>query len=1166
MEKYGIKLLVPNKNMAWCAFLFIVSFLSFPETIAARERKVSVEASQAQEKKVTLKITDQTLVSILSEIKKQTGLDYGFKDNRNATSNERYSINVRDMAVGEALNTLLKDSKFTYEIIANVILIVEKQRQQMTERAKNQVTVSGRVTDKKGEPIVGATVVIHGTTQGVATDAEGRYRLQANPDDVLRISFIGYKTEVLPLKGETTMNATLQPEAENLEEVTVVAFGEQKKESVVSAITSVNVKDLKTSNSDLTASFAGRIPGIVGWQTGGLPGALTEEEMNTKFYVRGITSFQTGANIDPLILIDGVESSKLDLARIPVEDIESFSVMKDASATAMYGARGANGVIMVTTKKGEAGSVYTSVRYEAIASMPTRKIDVVDPVTYMRMYNEAITSRFPLMTPRYSVEDIERTASGKYPDWVYPRNDWYKTLFKDYNVNHHMGLSLRGGSEVVQYYASVTHNRDQGAIKTDRLNQFDVNVKNNTTSLRMNLNVDLKAGIRLLFNTSTNMDQYHGPVQKVNEAYYLAFNASPVDYAPLYPADDTYSWPHLRFGNRSGGLGNNPYMDIHSGYIDRQRFSTTNRAEYIQNLSSLIKGLELRASVSLVHSSYHANAYKNAPFRYALADYDFETGKHKLEAIRPQLSKRTLRYDGLNSGRNTETQVTYEGRLYHSAAWGGADNNLHQTSLTAVLQAQDRRSSVGETILASFPERNLGLSMRATYGFKDRYFIEGSFGYNGSERFSDERRMGFFPAGGLAWLVSSEKFMEPVSAIIPYLKLRFSYGQVGNDGIINEPRFVYLPTIEKNKEYEFDPEPNSKSTQWKRYQVIAYANNNIKWEVAEQYNLGLDFQLFNGLVDVTVDAYEQIRHNILDRRVVMPFNMGFEVAPLDNIGKVRSRGVDFSGKLQHAFNKDCWFILNTTMTYNKSTFLEIEEAIDKPVWQLRKGHDISQQVGYIAEGLFKDQAEIDNSPRQSGNVMPGDIRYRDLNNDGVINVKDATHIGYPTTPRMTYGFNAFINYKNWEFSFAFQGSGKRTFFMDPSRLSPFYGDHAMLKAIYEDHWSQDNMSNKPFWPRLSPNNLLTHNAEENRADGVERRFSTYFMRECRFLRCTSIELAYNMPKKLMDRWRLKGIKFYARANNPFIITNFKVWDVELGDNGFNYPIQKTFSAGLNLNF
>lgn len=376
---------------------------------------LAINAQGQQRTKVTLDLKNVTLNEIITELKKQTDYDF-FYNSELAKSKGQISVKAENKEVKQLLDEILPKLGLEYAIQQNLISIREKKTIEL-------IKIEGKVTDEKGIPIPGATVIIHGTTQGAATDPEGKFTIPVKPDDILQVSFIGYKTEVVPIKGKTKINVTLNPTAENLEEVAVVAFGTQKKESVVSAITTVRPMDLKSSNSDLTSSFTGKIAGMIGWQTGGLPAALTEEEMNTKFYIRGITSFQTGANIDPLILLDGVESSKLDLARIAPEDIETFSVMKDASATAMYGARGANGVILVTTKKGEEGSVYASARYETVFSMPTKEIDVVDPINYMKMYNQALLARNPLATPKYSVERINRTASGKYPSWVYPAND-----------------------------------------------------------------------------------------------------------------------------------------------------------------------------------------------------------------------------------------------------------------------------------------------------------------------------------------------------------------------------------------------------------------------------------------------------------------------------------------------------------------------------------------------------------------------------------------------------------------------------------------------------------------------------------------------------------------------------------------------------------------------
>ena len=1149
MQKNHIGGIHIAKKIALCIFLVSATLSAVPKSTFGATSSVF----QVIQKKVTISMKNATLETILAEINRQTGLDYGFQRSGSVDKNRRFTLEVTDITVEEALNTLLKDSPYDYVLEKNRIVIVIREKKPV-----QLIAVTGRVVDEKGNPIPGATVLIQGTTQGVATDADGRYTINTRPEDALRISFIGYKTEVVPLKGKTKLNVRLNPTAENIEEVTVVAFGEQKKESVVSAITTVDARTLKSSSSDLTSQFAGKIAGIVGWQTGGIPGALTEEEMNTKFYIRGITSFQSKANIDPLILIDGVESSKLDLSRMTPEDIETFSVMKDASATAMYGARGANGVILITTKKGQEGSVYTSVRYEAVLSMPTREIEVVDPINYMKMYNQALLARNPDATPQYSVERIERTGSPSYPSWVYPANDWYDIMFHDYSINHRAGLNIRGGSRLVQYYTSVNYVRDEGMLKTDRLNQFKCNIENSTFSFRTNLNIDLSAGIRLNINTSANLDKYRGPYADVSQAYYLAFNASPVDFAPTYPADESSNWPHLRFGAVDQNT-TNPYLILHQGYKDRRRYSAVARAEYIHNLSTLLKGLELRASVSMNQTGYYANAYKTVPYMYALKDYDFETGVHQLNALNSSEASRTLTKDtdGQHTNSSQSTQMSYEVRGLHVAAWGE-----HQTSLTVVFNAQETTYSQTASVLDGIPNRNMGVSMRGTYGWRDKYFAEASFGYNGSERFAKDHQFGFFPALGAAWIASKERFLADHTAHwLSFLKFRFSWGKVGNDGVIKTPRFTHLPLLDNDS--ALDPAPSGNNIS--RPYVASYPNEKLTWEIAEQSNIGIETKFFGGIVELNADIYQEIRHNILDYRYTMPSTTGLEKPQIGNVGKARSRGIDLSGKIQHAFTPDLWMILNGTFTYSKATYREIEEATSKPEWQRREGHELSQQIGYIAEGLFRDQAEINNSPTQGGDIMPGDIRYRDINEDGVIDVNDATYIGFPTTPRVIYGFSGFFNFKNIEFSFAFQGSGKRAFFMNPQNISPFVDNRAMLKAIYDDHWSADNMKEHPFWPRLSTQSITAHNPQEAWTGSEERR-STYFMRECSFLRCTSIELAYNLPREFLQRLRMQTVKFYARVNNPFLITNFKVWDVELGDNGFNYPIQRTWSIGLNLSF
>ncbi len=1115
--------------------------------------------AQGQTQEIVINMKNESLAKAFKRLEKATKYKvlYANEDVEGLT----VSRNIKASNVREAMTQLLTGKGLTFKIDKQFITVT-KGTMLVSKGAGEFYDIQGKVVDENGVELPGVYVMLQGTKTGTTTGVNGEFSLKARKGDVLKFSFVGYKNEFAEIKNpQRALKIDLRPDAKKLDEVQVVAFGTQKKESVVSSITTVKPTDLKVSSSDLTTSFAGRIPGMVAWQTGGLPGGLTENEMNTKFYIRGITSFNSGANTDPLILIDGVESSKLDLSRIQVEDIESFSVLKDASATAMYGARGANGVIKVNTKKGEEGSVYANFRYESVITQPTQDIDVVDPITYMKMYNQAQLNRDPLATPKYSVERINRTASGKYPSWIYPHTDWYKQLFKDFSWNHHAGVNIRGGSKVVQYYAAVNYNRDEGMLKTDKLNDFDCNIVNNQTQFRTNLNIDLKAGIKLVINSVATIDKYHGPLQDQTSAYYYAFNASPVDFSPTYPADEKYNWPHTLYGTTASKQVN-PYAMIQAGYMNRTRYSTTNRAEYIHNLSKLVKGLEFRASASLVQSGYYYDKFTTVPFYYSLTNYDFETGKHTLRAINESTARRTLkRPDSDPSGSTTDTRVAYTATLIHGAAWGN-----HQTSVTAVAQMQERTYTPTVDVLNGQPQRNLTYSARANYGYKDRYFVEGSFGYNGSERFAKKNRFGFFPAVGGAWVVSSEPWMKKAENWLSYLKIRYSYGKVGNDGIVETPRFVFLPTLGTKQGYK-DPEALS-GQGFNRNIIESYANENIQWEIAEQNNIGVEAKLFKGLVELQADFYREIRHNIISNRTTVPASMGIEVDPLDNIGETLSKGVDLSLKVQKAFSNDCWMILNGTLTYNKVTYKSLQEAINKPAWQRKVGKEISQPIGYIAEGLFRDQAEIDNSPRQEGDVMPGDIKYRDINGDGVIDVNDATYIGYPETPRLIYGFTGFLNYKGWEFNFAFQGSGQRSFFIDPVKVSPFVSDHAMLKAIYDDHWSEDNQNLHAFWPRLSPYSISKHNPQEDwyNSNNAEIRKSTYFLRSCSFLRCTNLELAYNLPKKWINPLGLKLLKISFKVNNAFCLTNFKIWDVELGESGFNYPIQRTYSAAINISF
>ncbi len=1113
-------------------------------------------STYGQNERLTLCMENVSLEEVFKAVEKRT--DYTFLYRYDYINKvKKQDVNYKNEKLSVILTKCLKESGLTYKLQDKTVVIINDKIREVERQQSDKKLITGKVVDQKGEALPGVAVIVQGTNIGTATDARGRFKIKASPNDVLRFSFVGMKTYVVLVEDKEKIDVKLFSDTEQLDEVQVVAFGEQKKESVVSSITSVSADALKSSNSDLTSQFAGKIAGIIGLQTGGAPGALTEDEMNTKFYIRGITSYQTGANIDPLILLDGIEVSKLDLARIDPDDIESFNVLKDATATAMYGSRAANGVIYVKTKKGKEGSVRTTFRYERIYSSPTERIEVVGGQDYMRLYNEALVGRNSGVLPKYTQDDIDKRDDDGYPEWVYPNNDWYDVLFKDVAVNNHFNLNVRGGSRIMQYYVSVTHNNDKGLIQTANLNDFNANIVNKQTSFRMNVNIDLNKSSKLTLNSFTTYDNYHGPLNDVNQAYALAYRANPVDFAPVYPPDDEHNWPHTMYGG-AFSLSTNPFAAINNGYKDRIRYSTVNKFEYIQSLSRFVKGLELRAVVGLSKSGYFQNGYVIGQNFYKLDSYNPVTGEHKLIAndisgIADKISK----HDGYDI-RTSTTTMDYQFTMLHTAAWGN-----HQTGLTGVFTARQIDNGAVSGLLESFPQRNLGFSFRANYGYKDKWFIEGSFAINGSERFANGNKFGIFPAVGGAWVVSNEDFMRGAENWMSYLKLRLSYGITGNDGVINNPRFLYLQELGGNTMRIGYPNIRRAYSY-----VVNYGKENTEWETNKEVNIGLDGKMFKGLIEFNLDAYRRVRDNIYDVRRTIPLAVGLYSNPLDNFGTVEAKGFEASLKIQHAFSPDFWFILNNTFTYNKSIFKNVEEATGKQDWQKKVGHDISQQYCYIAEGLFKDYEEIRNSPYQAGDVMPGDIRYRDVDDNGVIDVNDAVMAGYPETPRIIYGFNLMTRFKNFEFSMAFQGSGQRGFFLDPKQLSPFYDNNACLKAIADDHWTELNNENMPFWPRLSTNNIVEHNPQEDYYNSTrsEVRKSTYFLRSCQFLRCTSMELSYYIDKDFLKKYKIENFKLFARTNNPFIISNFDLWDIELGGNGFNYPIQKTYSLGLNFSF
>lgn len=1025
-----------------------------------------------------------------------------------------------------------------------------------------KVEIRGTVSDSIG-PIPGVSIVVKNQTSiGTTSDLNGKYILDVpNENAVLVFSMVGFESQEIPVKGRNVIDVTMNVSTSQLEEAVVVAFGTQKRTDLVGSVTSINPSELKVPASNLTTALAGRLAGVIAYQRSGEPGAD-----NAEFFIRGVTTF--GYKKDPLILIDNIELSTTDLARLNPDDIASFSIMKDATATALYGARGANGVIMVTTKEGKEGKAKVSFRLENSLSAPTRNLEFADPVTYMRLNNEAILTRNPLLPLLYSDDKINNTVPGS-GSVIYPSIDWREELFKDNTMNQRANLSVSGGGKVARYYVAGAFNQDNGVLKVDPQNNFNNNIKLKTYSLRSNVNMNITPTTELVARLSGTFDDYTGPIHSGGDVYTRVMRSNPVLFPATYPIDNDHRFVnHIMFGNFGDGNYLNPYADMVRGYKDYSRSNMNAQFELNQNFDFLTEGLSARARVNTTRVSYFDVTRAYDPFYYQLGGYSTRDNTYQINIIDPEQGTDYLTYSPgdkrINSTLYLETALNYNRIL--------ADRHTFSGMLVYIMR--EALEANAPTLQESLPFRNIGLSGRTTYAYDSRYYVEFNFGYNGSERFYRDQRYGFFPSAGLAWSISNEKFFEPFSATINNLRLRATYGLVGNDAIgENNDRFLYLS--------EVNPNDDAMSARFGRdngyvrngVSVSRYSDQNITWETAKKTNLALELGMWNKL-NLIAEYFREHRTNILQTRASTPASMGLWQQPAANIGEATGEGMDISLDFNHAFPSGMWLQTRANFTYATSKFKVFEEYdYENEWWKSQVGYPINQRWGYIAESLFVDEAEVANSPRQNfGPYMAGDIKYRDVNGDGQVTELDMVPIGYPTMPEIVYGFGFSMGFKNFDISSFFQGVGRESFWIDANATAPFVNfryqseidnnqlggvnlQNQLLDAYANSHWSEDNRDLYALWPRMS-----TTSIENN------TRSSTWFMRNGAFLRLKQVEFGYTFPRELVTKVGMENLRVYANGTNLLTISKFKLWDIEMAGNGLKYPVQKVFNFGLQVSF
>ena len=1109
----------------------------------------------SQFKTLSVSMSNSTLREVLKTIEKSSQFVFFYLDD--AVNLERkVSIDSKNKNIEEILSELFEGTSCTYRISDRQIFISGKAPAS-TEQQQNKRKISGRVTDIKGEPLIGVNVTVDGDANGSITNMDGLYEIFVTKKSVvLKFTYIGFKTSEIRTNASTNIyDVTLEEQVNELEETVIVGYGTQRKISNIGAQSSMKMEDIKTPSASLTTTLAGRLAGVVAVQRTGEPGKDAAD-----IWIRGISTPNTSS---PLVLVDGVERSFND---IDPEDIESLTTLKDASATAVYGVRGANGVILIKTKPGKVGKPTVSADYYESFTRFTKMVDLADGITYMNAANEAM--RNDGIATKYTEDQIRNTIAGKDP-YLYPNVDWLKEIFNDWGHNRRVNVNVRGGSEKVAYYASVSYFNETGMTVTDKnIDTYDSKMKYSRYNFTTNLNIDVTPTTKVEIGAQGYLGEGNYPAISSADLYNAAMSISPVEYPKMFFVNGEAFVP----GTSTNNNFNNPYSQAtRRGYDNLTKNQIYSNLRVTQDLDMLTKGLKLTAMYAFdVYNEIHVHqdrAESTYNFLDTSVPYDMN-GQPILQRI----------YEGSNVlSYKQETSGNKKTYLEASLNYDRTFNDDHRVSALFLFNQQSKLLYPKGTLEDAIPYRMMGIAGRATYSWKDRYFAEFNIGYNGAENFSPKHRFGTFPAFGVGWVVSNEKFWQPLSKAVSFLKIRYTDGKVGNSEV-SDRRFMYLDQMKENGDYGYKFGPNG--TKWAGYETVNMAVDLI-WEESRKQDLGIDLKLFNDDLSIVFDLFKERRENILLKREhSMPSFLGYNTsAPYGNIGIIENKGFDGTIEYNKRINKDWVIALRGNVTFNKDKWIQGELPEQKYEWMNQYGRNINGAKGYVAEGLFT-QAEIDDMARweslsaankaitpkpfasQFGTVKAGDIKYKDLNNDGQIDAYDQTYISRGDVPTTVYGFGFTVGWKDLSVGMMFQGVAGAERVLNGSSINPFNGGGGSgnLYSNIGDRWTEENPDQNAFYPRLSYGSETTSNINNFQK-------STWWVRNMNFLRLKTLQISYNLPKPWVNKVHLKNAAVYVMGTNLFTLSRFKLWDPELNtDNGAFYPNTTSYSVGINFTF
>ena len=1083
--------------------------------------ELSHAAQTAQQN--TIRIGNVTnLKELIRQIEAQTSYKVSYQGN--LADNITIKADPSKHNVEELLADALRGTGISYVIRYNTIILTQEQpRAEAAQQASQTRHIAGRVIDAETkEPIIGATVWVKDSALGTNTNVDGAFDYTFTGHyGYIAVSYIGYQTQEFPV---TNLPKVIELSAGNeLDEVVVVGYGTQKKASVVGSIASVSVNDIRMPTAKISNNLAGQLAGVISVQRSGEPGA------SSTFWIRGISTF--GSSTTPLVLVDGIER---DLDLVDIEDIKDFSILKDAAATAIYGVRGANGVILITTREGIVGKPQINIRFEAGMVQPTKVPDMLDAVQFAELWNAAAGSEV------YTPEVIQKYRDGSDPD-LYPNVDWVDYLYKDLSFNERVNVNVTGGGSTAKYYISGGFYNEDGLFARDNMKEYNTSVFYRKFNFRSNVEVQLHKYTKLNVNLATTFERKNEPGTAASTIWDYAVKSAPNVFPAVY-SNGLLPGP-------GANNGENPYVLLtQTGY--REKFYNTAQSLFslTQDLGDWVtKGLTVTVKGSFDAKNYNHLARTKTPPQYMASGRD-EFGDLILQQT--VVGTDNLTYAESHSGYRS---VYLEASVNWARSFGKHD-------LSALfLYQQSQRNDVGidksEPELA-LPYRHQGIAGRITYSYDNRYFIEGNFGYNGSENFSPGKRFGFFPSVAAGYVISNEKFFEPVRGVIDLLKIKASYGIVGNDKIgtgDNVRRFIYIGTVNSGSSYYFGTRPHSSSS----IQMGDWPNPNVGWEEAHKLNVGVDLSLFSKL-KISADYFKEKREGIFLQRQSIPVYVGLSTQPWVNIGKMRNSGVDASLEYHQTIGQDLHLTVRGNFTYARNMIVDQDQPDYKYLYMNRTGQARYQTFGLVAAGLFRDQADIDAWPKQSfGDVEPGDIKYLDLNGDGVVDSYDVKPIGYTNVPEIVYGFGFSLQWKAFDFSAFFQGVGHVSFSTRTDQTLGFNARNSreanLFSDVYDNYWTPERLDAK--YPRL----YIGTNNNNNQT-------STFWMANGRYMRLKNLEIGYTLPKRISQKMAMQNMRVYLSGVNLFTFSPFKLWDPDLQTGATNYPNNRIINIGLTIGF